>query len=120
MIMLSKIFKSWFKKFNNALRGLSYLWRREINFRLEIIVAVLALCYAWWAGWSGLALLWLVLVCWLVLAGEIINTILERLMDMLEPRFSETIGRLKDMLASVVLLAAFLSVMVGLVWLFNN
>ncbi|MFZ5390846.1 MAG: diacylglycerol kinase family protein [Patescibacteria group bacterium] len=118
--MMNKNFWSWLRRFSHALRGLNYLWRREASFRLEILAAGLAIVYAWLSGWSLFAWLWLVLVCWLVLAGEILNTILERLMDMLEPRFSDSVGRLKDMLAAVVLLAAILAVVVGLVWLVNK
>ncbi|MBU1038926.1 diacylglycerol kinase [Patescibacteria group bacterium] len=119
-MFIFRIAKQWLRRFSYAGRGLVYLWRREVSFRWEILAAILVVGYAWWNNWDLLAWLLLLLICFFVLSGEILNTILERLMDLLEPKFSEAVGRLKDMLAALVLLAAGLAVVVGLFLIFNN
>lgn len=100
---------NYFKKFGYACRGLAYVVRRESSFRLMLVVAIigaivgwyLSLPYEWWAVF--------LLSVGVVLAVEIFNTTLERLLDMVEPRLSIHVELLKNLLAGAVLLASLAS-----------
>jgi len=108
------LFTYW-NKFRYAWRGLSYVFRRERSFRLELAVALLAVLMGWRLNFSLQAWALLALTCAVVLAAEVVNTALERLLDLVEPRLSLHIAFLKDLLAAAVLLLALGSLVVG--WL---
>lgn len=101
------------KRFSFAGQGFNYLWSRELSFRVEIVILVFVFIVAWFLNWSVYKYIWLVVVCTLVLAAEIINTIVERLLDVISPKLLPTVARIKDMLAALVLLMAITSVVVG-------
>jgi diacylglycerol kinase len=103
------------RKFTYALRGLTYTARRELSFRLELVAAVLALGVAWWLGFSTLAWALLLLTMGVVLAVEVVNTVLERLLDLIEPRLSLHVALLKDMLAGALLVLVVVASLIG--WL---
>ena len=102
------------QKFVYASRGLAYIIRRELSFRVELVVAVVGCVVGWFWHLSSLAWGLLVLTVAVVLAAEVLNTVLERLLDLVEPRLSPPVALLKDLLAAVVFLVALASLAVGL------
>ena len=97
-----------------ALTGLRAAWRQENSFRTQALLAVLAiLLFAllgidrlWWA---------LVILCvGLVLAAELANSSIEALADHLHPEQHPEIGKVKDMLAGMVLILSMTAVLVAL------
>lgn len=97
--------------------GLRYLWQREITFRLEVLAAILVFILAWILNWPLTKYLWLTVICGLVLVGEILNTIVERLLDVINPKLLPAVARIKDMLSAFVLLLAFMSMVMGIILL---
>jgi diacylglycerol kinase (ATP) len=55
----------------------------------------------------------ILLVCFLVLIAETINTAIEKICDFVEPNFNKKIGLIKDIAAGAVILATLLSIIVG-------
>ena len=109
------IFQNTIHKCIYAWRGLAYVTRREVSFRIELLVAVLALGAAWQFHFTALAWALLLLTIVVVLAAEIINTMLERLLDLIEPRLSLHISLFKDMLAGALFILAVVAGIIG--WL---
>ncbi|MFH1111886.1 MAG: diacylglycerol kinase family protein [Patescibacteria group bacterium] len=103
-----------FKKFIYAGRGLGYVFKREQNFRWEIFIFIIAVIGGWWLNFSILAWSILIILSVLVLTSEIYNTIIERVLDLLEPRLSIHVAFLKDIQAGAVLLIATASIIVGI------
>ena len=56
----------------------------------------------------------LILVIVLVLVLELINTVFERVADMLKPRFHEYVEEVKDIMATTVFLSSIGAVLIGL------
>ncbi|MFA6475063.1 MAG: diacylglycerol kinase [Patescibacteria group bacterium] len=92
--------------FYYAVQGLQYVWRNEQNFRLQCGIAVLVvLAMVFFRVTLPEAIvLTMMIVCVLVL--EVINTIFEKLVDILKPRMHTYVGIIKDMMAATVLLAS--------------
>jgi undecaprenol kinase len=95
--------KPFYQKLGFALNGVLYAVRNEANIRRHVILgistillfAVIQVTYIWWA---------LIVLCiGLILAGELINSALEALIDHLHPDLHPSIGNVKDMLAAMVL-----------------
>lgn len=101
------------KSFKYALKGLSYALRYEQNFRVELIAALLVIIVIFIANlavWERVALFMMIL---LVLMAELINSIFEKMADMLKPRLHHYVHIIKDLMAAVVLLASLGAVVVG-------
>jgi diacylglycerol kinase len=80
-----------------------------IHLRITAVVVALGL----WlklppAHWAVL-----VLVIGLVLVSEMINTMIEKLVDLVSPEYHPLAKVVKDVMAGTVLLTAFISVIVG-------
>jgi len=100
---MSGFYKKFYSKLAYAGRGLIYVWRHELSFRLEVLTAVGLLSYAWYVNWPLFKWMVLILLIVIILFAEIINTVLEKLLDLIEPRLSTKVGLLKDLLAGSIL-----------------
>ncbi len=100
------------KAFTFAFAGISYAWRNEPNFRIEVGIAVLVFLLSLWLGISPIAIL---IMSGLVLALELLNSALEATINLISPDFHPLAKLAKDAAAGAVLLTAFVAVVVGLI-----
>lgn len=105
---------SFGRSIKHSLRGLKQAWRAERNFRFESGVALLVAGGALALPLSGLERAVIFLTITLVLALELVNTVLEQLLDVLEPRLHHQVGAVKDLMAGVVLVASGGAAIIGL------
>ncbi|MDX9913830.1 MAG: diacylglycerol kinase [Candidatus Moranbacteria bacterium] len=97
-----------------AVRGLKYVLRNERNFRIELIVAIFVIFSSIIfriKNWEFIVVIFL--ITW-VLVTELMNTVVERVVDILEPRVHPFARLIKDIMAGVVLTSAIMSFLVGL------
>lgn len=112
--------KEWHKSqsfpeaYGNAMRGMRYIIREEANIRLQLGAGLGAFLLAFVLGVSLTHLTVLVLTIVLVIALEMINTVLELLQDIVHPEYHQSIKQAKDVSAAAVLTASFGSIIVGL------
>jgi diacylglycerol kinase len=99
---------------SHALRGIGYVWKEEINFRIQTAagIAVLLALIAFRFTYSEAAII--IFAMMLVLGGEMFNTLVEDLLDVIQPEHHRSVGRMKDMMAGVVLLLSIGAALVGL------
>lgn len=103
------------KSFQYAWKGLEYTFKNEQNFRIQLAVAVviLALMVIFRVDqWEAVALVFVIMA---VLITELLNTILERMVDILKPRLHHYAEIVKDMMAAAVVLSSTGAVIVGLI-----
>jgi len=101
------------KSFVYAIRGIKDVWREEQNFRFHIVTAFLIVILAILLKVKRGDFVILLILIGLVLILELVNTIFERLIDILKPRIHEYSKEIKNIASATVLLAALLSVLVG-------
>ncbi len=106
--------RTLWESLHNALNGLLGAIREERNSRLLFLAAVLALALAFIVGLEGLSLALLILTIVIVLAAELFNTALERLLDLVHSEYHPQVQRIKDLAAGAVLLGALGALAVGL------
>ncbi|OGF34885.1 hypothetical protein A2482_04960 [Candidatus Falkowbacteria bacterium RIFOXYC2_FULL_48_21] len=99
--------------FRFAFRGFGQLVQSEQNFRVHLIASVLAICLGVYFNIKVWQWCLIVLVIGAVLILEILNTVFERMVDMLKPRLHEYVGEIKDMMSAVVLVASIASAIIG-------
>ena len=103
------------KSFSFAFNGLKILVQEEHNAWIHIFVAVCVLIAGFLLQISIIEWIIIVLCIGLVFALELINSAIENLADFVSPQKNEIIKKVKDLSAAAVLIAAFFSVIVGLV-----
>jgi diacylglycerol kinase len=109
MFSLSRLIRS----FRYASRGLFRVFKEEQSFRIQVaagfLVLILALVFHV-KVWEAIALL---LVIMMVLVLELINSVFERVIDVLKPRMHPYVETVKDIMAAVVLLSSVGAIVVG-------
>ncbi len=106
--------RSLSKSFGHALRGIGLALRAERSFRIQALAAIILIGLITLlplAVWERSILL---LVAMFVLVLELVNSSVERLVDMAKPRLSEYARDIKDLMAGAVLVAAIFAVVLGL------
>jgi undecaprenol kinase len=103
------------KSLRYACRGLGYVIRHEKNFQNELVVGILvvfAMIYFNLAKWETV-LLFLVIMVTLIM--ELLNTVMERVVDMLKPSVHPYAKLIKDLMAAAVLVTSILAIVVGVI-----
>jgi len=107
--------KEFAQSFRHALRGLVYALKNERNFQNEIIFAAVVVIATVYFNVTRSEMIVLFLVIMLVLIMELLNTIMERIVDILKPRIHPYAKLIKDLMAGTVLLSSILAVIIGLI-----
>ena len=101
------------KSFFYALKGLHYTFKREQNFRIEVFFALFIIVLMFILGLNHAEQIVVLLLITFILSLEMFNTTIERFLDVLKPRLDIHVKVLKDIMAGVVFLASFGSIVVG-------
>jgi diacylglycerol kinase len=105
---------SLFKSFGYAFEGLHVLFRDERNFRIHTFFALVIPVFGLLLGISLIEHAIILTHIVLVLTLEAINTIVEYILDIKYNEYNQRVKVLKDVAASIVLIPAISSVIVGL------
>lgn len=101
------------KSFGYAVSGITYVIKTQNNFRIHLLLTLLSWLAGWYFNITGTEWLAIVLASGLVLVTEMINTSIELLVDLVSPDYHVKAGRIKDIAAAAVMLAAGIAVIVG-------
>jgi diacylglycerol kinase len=103
------------KSFSNALRGIGTVWREERNFRIQIFAGVSVILLSFILSLSIIEKSILVLLVIIILSLEMLNSILERFIDVLKPRVHSYVKDVKDIAAGAVLVSSLGALTVGII-----
>jgi undecaprenol kinase len=107
--------KQFSKSFSHAFRGLSYALKNEKNFQNELIIGILVVVAMIYYNVTRAEMIVLVIIIMVVLIMELLNTIMERIVDILKPRVHPYARLIKDLMAATVLMSSILAVIIGLI-----
>ena len=108
-------YKKQLRSFRYAWQGIRACVGREQNFSFHLITTVLVIGAGFAFGitrgeWTAIC------ICiGLVIAAELFNTAVERLVDLVSPRRHPLAGQVKDIAAGAVLVCALAAIAVGLI-----
>lgn len=105
--------RTFFSSLKHALRGFLLVFKSENSFRLQVIAGVAVVVVAIYLPFEVWQKILLILMVAAVLVLEILNTIFERLADILKPRLHPLVKEIKDMMAAAVLLVSLTAVLVA-------
>lgn len=106
--------KKLFRSFGFAWKGLKTAVSTEVNMKIHLTVAILVVAAGFLFRISNFEWIAVILCIGLVFSAEIFNTSIETLVDKVSPNIDPLAGRTKDIAAGAVLVAAVISVVVGL------
>ena len=101
------------RSIKHAKQGLEHALRSERNLSIHFILGAGVLAVGWWLRVSAYELAFLVIVIFLVIIAETINTAIEELVSILSPGHREEAANAKNVAAAVVLLSAVAAIVVG-------
>lgn len=107
--------KQFTKSLSFAVRGLKYVLRNEKNFQNELVAGILVVGAMIYFHVTRAEMIVLVIITMAVLIMELVNTILERVVDILKPRVHPYARLIKDLMAASVLLTSILAIIIGVI-----
>ncbi len=106
--------KQLFNSIRYSLRGIKYVFKNEQNFRIQLFVALLVVLLMFLFSLRRSEIVVLILLIVAVLTLEILNSALEKFIDLLKPRLAPQVKVVKDMMAAMVLITALGSAIIGI------
>lgn len=103
------------RSFGPAWKGMKIAVVSENNFRIHLIAAIVVIVLGYYLKVQRNDWLWLTAAIGLVFITEYLNTALEKLTDLVSPQFDERAGKVKDIAAGAVLMAALIAVVIGVI-----
>ena len=100
--------------FQVAFKGIRTAIKEEQTFTIQLFIGALILILMYWLPLNNIERAILILAIILVLSLELINSQIERTLDVLYPDFHPKVGRIKDMAAGAVLIVSIGSIFIGI------
>ncbi len=105
--------------FRYALKGLQTAVKSEFNLKLHLISAIITVILGFVLKVSTMEWCILVIAIGIVLVAELFNTAIEQLVNLVQPDFHPTAGKVKDIAAGAVFVASICALICGLL-VFGN
>lgn len=105
--------KARIRSFKFAFKGIYTVLKEEHNFYIHISAAMIVITAGFWLKVNRADWLWLVFAIGLVFTAEIFNSAIERLVDLKQPEQDPLAGKIKDLAAGAVLIAAITAAIIG-------
>lgn len=104
---------NFLKGFVYAFNGLVIFFRHERNGRIQMVVAILIVLLSWWLKIAAAE--WIVVLGCIgtVLSFEMINSSIEKICNLVHPKYHHAIKTIKDMSAGAVLFVSVVSAIIG-------
>lgn len=115
MSLKSKDKRTFKSSVKNCLDGISYVISSEKNFKRELILGIIALILSYILKIDKIEFIIILVMICLVLTTEIINTAIERAVDLVTKEYHELAKIAKDVSAGSVLVASIFALIMGII-----
>lgn len=103
------------RSFGFAFKGLAYAAESQPNFRIHLVMSLIAVALGFALHISTAEWQWVMLCITLVLLAELLNTAIETLTDLVSPTYNIKAGHVKDVSAGAVVVAAVFAFITGMI-----
>ncbi|MDI9363448.1 MAG: diacylglycerol kinase family protein [Flavobacterium sp.] len=107
--------QSLLKSFANAFAGMAYFFANDRNGKIDLAITVTVMVASIALQISTIEWMMVLLCIALVIGLEMLNSALEKLCDLVVPNYHPIIKVIKDVSAAAVVLAAIISVVIGII-----
>lgn len=98
-----------------AWRGLKEVYVSEQNFRLQLAIALAVVAVSFTFGISRKEWVLVLLLICMVLLLELVNTLTEKILDILKPKIHHYVEAIKNIMAAAVFLASLFALIIGVI-----
>jgi len=102
-----------------ATRGLFKGVSNERNIKIQLIIGSVIILTSILLGISKTYIITIIVVCFLVVILEMFNRGFEKLIDLISPEYNKEFGKVKDIMAGVVLLTFIMAMIVSFMILYH-
>lgn len=113
MTLKSKDKRKFSGSIKNCLEGINFVITNESNFKKEIVIGIIALLLSYILKISRIEFIIILIMIDLVLTSEIINTSIEKVVDLYTKDYNNLAKIAKDVSAGSVLVMSIFSLLVG-------
>lgn len=103
------------KSFSYATNGIKEAFNTEPNFKVHIFIGAAAIILSFFFKFTKIEFALLVITIATVIILELINTVVEKLVDIVSPKISKRAKVIKDLSAGIVLISALASIVIGII-----
>lgn len=111
MFSLNRLIRS----FKYAGKGLLTAFREEQSFRIQVLAGIIVLVLAFILKIKVWEIIVLLLIIMMVFILELINSIFERIVDILKPRMHPYVEVIKNVMSAIVLIASLTALIIGII-----
>ena len=115
MSLKSKDKRTFKGSVKNCLDGISYVTKSEKNFKREIALGIISLILSYILKIDKIEFIIVLTMICLVLTTEIINTAIERAVDLVTKEYHELARIAKDVSAGSVLVTSIFALIIGII-----
>lgn len=115
MTLKSKDKRKFSGSIKNCLEGINFVITNESNFKKEIVIGIIALLLSYILKISRIEFTIILIMIALVLTSEIINTSIEKVVDLYTKDYNNLAKIAKDVSAGSVLVMSIFSLLVGII-----
>lgn len=115
MTLKSKDKRKFSGSIKNCLEGINFVITNESNFKKEIVIGIIALLLSYILKISRIEFTIILIMIALVLTSEIINTSIEKVVDLYTKDYNNIAKIAKDVSAGSVLVMSIFSLLVGII-----
>lgn len=113
MLSRTKSKRKFSSSVKNCINGFKFININEDNFKREIFLGIIVLVLSYVFRVNKIEFIIIIIMIGLVLVCETINTVVERLVDLVSPGYNKIAGEVKDIMAFAVLLMCIISLVIG-------
>lgn len=113
-VSMSPLPQVW-RRFSCAWNGMKAAYREEQSFRIQLMVVGVVSIAGLIVGLSQTEWLFIVTAIGAVLSLELLNTMVEKTLDLLHPMQHERVKFIKDVSAAAVLISSLAAAIIGLI-----
>ncbi len=107
--------RNFLHSIKHAIQGVAYVFRNEQNFRIQLVVSVLASMSSVLLPLKGSERIVVMLLIIFILVLELVNSAIEKFTDIVKPRLHDQVGVVKDIMAATVLISSAGAAMLGII-----
>lgn len=107
--------KKRIRSFGYAIRGLKLVAKSEANMKIHIIITISVIICGFIFSINLTEWMFCILCIGLVFGMEMMNTAIEKVVDLASPQLHPLAGKAKDIAAGAVLVCAIISATIGLI-----
>lgn len=111
-------YRKQLRSFKYAFNGIKCCIGKEQNLSFHLIATAVVITTGFILGISRMEWIIIILCIGLVIAAELVNSAIERLVDLISPEQHPIAGRVKDIAAGAVLVCAIVAATVGILIFF--